>query len=206
MTRRRIARVLLSVLFGAIATVAVSWACSIRTSSAVSGTWHVDGADWASAVGVEEPLVWPLPVPVDFGHRPTSVSNHRSLGNARSTFTSHPPVGTVPIPVADGQLAMWYRVVNVEESGWPLRAFASRTAAAADVRETSPPHDVHFRHVVQSGSLTLGDDKSGWRVPYFPLWLGLSVDTALYASLAWLALWGASALHTRRQTHVPVPA
>lgn len=98
-----------------------------------------------------------------------------------------------------GQLSM--DVVYAEvRSGWPLRALIERSlgkGADAKLIGSDPPASLDA--LTSPGKLrSWGADYR--TMPIFPIWSGLLVNTALYASLVWLATFGLGIARRAKRT------
>jgi hypothetical protein len=175
--RRRILRILLFLLAGAIVNVAVAWGCAAyhqQPGVLAIGTYVANGDEgiWPRYAGASYPDArvygWSWQAPGFTG-----------FNLAKATGTSSPPF------------------VEVYRCGWPLRCLEGHdlvegvTLSRVALRR---PFDWAWR-----AGLT---DRPYGPVPCSPLWPGFAVNALFYAALLWLCFCGPFALRRQIRRHL----
>lgn len=159
--RRRVERVFLFLLLGAIINIAVSWGFSFHDARnfqgflAAGGSPDKDDVDW-----------WHRFAPDSYAEIPTKKVETRHWGKRRRLLWRNVPYSHVACRFQYG-----WPCVSFEWSYW---------------RKPQPP-EVTMRHAIR---LSLEEDYSRYQpvLPMRPHWRGVLVNTMFYGVLVWL-LW-----------------
>jgi hypothetical protein len=158
-------------LVGFIVSVSIAWAAAIVLVGEVRITTHSPPAEWPLAQGAD----WPIP---------TTMTRVR-VGPALRSSVYHDRNS---------------RVVTNRRSGWPLVAFQSVVILQAPATSLEPARGllggvgVPERWVCRFDVYDVQVVYRNPRLPLVPVLPGLAVDTALFAFVAWLALFGHGSL------------
>ncbi len=163
--KRRLFKLVLFLLLGAIVNVAVAWECALWSQIAVH--WNTSTTRWERLV----PDSWPPP---------SSESSWRGFGvDIRQTVSWSP---TPKEGKGSSGISGWFQV-DIYRAGWPFRSMVG------DERRGPAP----LGGSEQSRIVSFGPQWSnrGLRsLPLHPIWPGFAINTIFYAAILWLLTFG----------------
>ena len=190
--KRRLFKLVVFLLLGAIVNVAVAWGCAAWSAPLYSGSLEVTSRKIADNVfeGVTRLRV--------FGHTRVNYGTFSDLvvGKTAAQMTQ----------------IVWLPGDNYSETraGWPLRTLRCRNLAVIEMGGMiSITINTNTANPIEGGivlsSFPIGSPAQSWRaLPYQPIWTGVVVNTILYAPLVWLLTVGpftARRMIRRRRGH-----
>lgn len=219
--RRRIAIALFLLLLGAVANVAVAWACSwlavpqyVETAVLQRGEWPerlvpdyaqqpvYPGAHWRS-FGIEETEIL-FTNPIDFDAPGSIWLRERSVPTAQewsANLAEHLDQLYLEYPgVVSRQLLHENSAVfSVQvRAGWPKRTLTGWLPGALPAY---PPSKMTFKHLPEGRVIVVmhpvDSDYLVRGLPYQPMWSGFVVNTIFYAIVLWLMFAMPRALRRR---------
>ncbi len=196
--KRRLTKVVLFLLLGAIVNVAVAWTITALPP------WP----GWPQRPIVLTEIEWPRPVPQHWPSRANSVQERVFGQSAHIYFADVLEETETP----DGELWATEQFVTVEEFvinigtvGWPCLALQWEVwlddvlprggAAGGPHRADGQPVDTWWLGGVDLPFEKFGFSQQGWkRLPVRPIWPGFAINTLFYAAVLWLLFPGPFAL------------
>jgi len=210
--KRRLTKIVLFLLLGAIVNVAVGWACAywivpyngqvLPSQNGIVQVYFAVGESWPRWIFKElrqpgtSTLVWwderSDPRPVEFKKAlVTSLPNQYKQAS--------PPLWSEvgPTPVASQQIETWWGPPIIEcARGWPCLALANRidlqrNATTRKHRITKVgsgiPLETHHWPPQKPGmAWSTGPIPERAILPYRPIWPGFAINTVSYAAILWL--------------------
>jgi hypothetical protein len=173
MKRRAAIRVLVFLLLGAAVNVAVAWGCALLPWRPGYGDVRLadqDAIDW-----------WRLHAPAGFPDVPGIVYEGHRFGN-RGTVLHEEGVETISRKFLAIRSASGWPMVSLEHTSWTN--VKARTIEARDVYQLS------------GWPFAAGTGRS---IPLRPVMPGFAVNTAVYATMLWLAVVAAGHVRRRRR-------
>ena len=159
--RRRLTKLVVFLLLGAIVNVAVAWGCAMRDP------WYNREARLATE---DDTRWWHAHVPEDFPATPWKVAENRAFGVSK----------TMMLEQFDSQLeTLPNLMVTRRRAGLPMPALEGSIWSdfrKGQVRKIN-------RHLMEG----LNDRP---QVPLFPLWPGFAINTIFYAAILWFLTLG----------------
>jgi hypothetical protein len=215
--RRHLPRALWCAGMGLCATVAVSWACALWSHEPVPapmrfGQSHIDqpvthlhdlerfGLVYRIAM-TEYPSLEEALLEDDNGEavRPLLVREKSPLwlvspGGASSSFIVQYTIDKTNDPVN-----VFLAYIEMR-AGWPMSALRARSVhRGADRTITGVDTPARLAGIAPPRML-LGDGSAARTLPVSPIWPGLLVNTAIYASLIWLTVFGLGVVRRMHRT------
>ncbi len=188
--KRRLTKLVLFLLLGAITNVAVAWAITAFT------TWP----GWPQEPVLLTRIEWPRPVPQ---HWPSLAD---SLQGQVFGWSLHQYLAGVVEDAPDGRLfASEQFVINVGSVGWPCLALqwelwldqvlTRGRAVEGSYRADEQPADTWWLSGVVLPFEKFGFGLRSWkRLPIRPIWPGFAINTVFYAAILWLLMFAVSTM------------
>ena len=178
--RRRLTKLVVFLLLGAVVNVAVAWGCVL---------WSGRIPDPGPFVDISDPFAWPRDVSADWPAAQKQTMSRSWCLTLLLTIAHAPMQAPNPPP---GTVLGWG--MTVFQAGWPYRALESKHVQV-NVTGGRVPLDFKPAVTLPANLQFLKVNEARYRtLPLRPTWPGFAINTIFYAMLLWLMMFASFSL------------